>query len=81
MTFIGAIMTIGPVTGEHSQNKLAFRPIDQEVNQKDVVATGSVIDFFLKRRRGTTFKIPWMNCTTPKCNIAWKYDDEEFDKP
>ena len=41
-------MTIGPVTGEHSQNKLAFRPIDQEVNQKDV-ATGSVIDFFEKK--------------------------------
>ena len=42
-------MTIGPVTGEHSQNKPAFRPIDQEVNQKDVVATGSVIDFFEKK--------------------------------
>ena len=52
MTFIGAIMTIGPVTGEHSQNKLAFRPIDQEVNQKDVVATGSVIDFFFEKKEG-----------------------------
>ena len=75
MTFIGAIMTIGPVTGEHCQNKPSFRPIDQEVNQKDVVATGSVIDFFEKKEEGDYLQIPWMNCTTPKCNIAWKYDN------